>query len=309
MPSAPPHQAEFHGEPEEPRKRADDAGQPARAFGFVAYLRSHAGGRVGAISETHQRIGESLAGVHGHVAGDIVEYVGFGQIVHAVGRADGDGGGEFAAPQAIEKQKPGYIAADSFGLEAGERPQPLVDFRKVRNVVGRQLRGPRRRGGNHRWRSAPIVAECARRAFARTPGFPRNIVRRLGECTVPLGCVLPRRKARDRWLVPAQTASMAYTLARNPVLIQSYQNITTSCKWCYLATDSPAGLAQYHHHGGSQPPGAADFFYFSASYKWQASLHNERPGPGKGHKQEETMKTKLIALTLLAAGGLFAQFA
>ena len=62
-------------------------------------------GGDGALAEAHQRIGELPVGVHGDVAGDVVEDVGLGQVVHAVDGADGDGGGKLAPAQAVEEEE------------------------------------------------------------------------------------------------------------------------------------------------------------------------------------------------------------
>ena len=43
-------------------------------------------GRVRALAEPHQRVGEMPVGVHRHVAGDVVENVGLGKIIELVGR-------------------------------------------------------------------------------------------------------------------------------------------------------------------------------------------------------------------------------
>ena len=83
----------------------------------------------------------AVLGVHGDVAGDVVEDVGFGQVVHVVHRTDGDGGGEFAAAQAVEEQEAGDVAADRFGLKAGEGLQPAVDLGQARDAVGREVEG------------------------------------------------------------------------------------------------------------------------------------------------------------------------
>ena len=100
----------------------------------VADSGDHFRRRVRAIAETHQRIGEILVGVHGNVAGDVVENVRFGKIVQLVGAADGDGGGEFAVAQAIEKQKRGNVPADRFRLKPGQRAKKLVDVVEPRNA-------------------------------------------------------------------------------------------------------------------------------------------------------------------------------
>ena len=105
MPSGAAHQAEFHGKPEEARHGAHDAGEAADALRIVADARGDLRGGDGAFAETHQGIGELPVGVHGDVAGDVVEDVRFRQVVHVVGGTDGDGGGKLAAAQAIEEEE------------------------------------------------------------------------------------------------------------------------------------------------------------------------------------------------------------
>ena len=141
LPRGAAHQAELHREPEESRERADDAGEAADALGVVLDPGGHLDRRVGAIAEAHQRVGEGLLGVHRDVAGDVVEDVGLGQVVHLVGGADGDGGGEFAAAQAVEEEEAGDVPADRLGLESGQRLQAAVDLGKPRDAVGGQVEG------------------------------------------------------------------------------------------------------------------------------------------------------------------------
>ena len=79
--------------------------------------------------------------MHGDVAGDVVEDVRFRQVVHAVDGTDGDGGGEFAAAQAVEEEESGDVAADRLGLKSGERLQAPIDLAEARNAVVREGRG------------------------------------------------------------------------------------------------------------------------------------------------------------------------
>ena len=82
-----------------------------------------------------------LVGVHGDVAGDVVEDVRLGEVVHAVDGTDGDGGGKFAAAQAIEEEESGDVAADGLGLKSGERLKAAVDLGEARDAVGGQVEG------------------------------------------------------------------------------------------------------------------------------------------------------------------------
>jgi len=98
-----------------------------RARFRVANARNKIRGRVRAFAETHQCLGEILVGVHGNMAGDVVENVGFGKIVELVGTANGDGGGKGAIPEAIKKHERRNVAADRFGLKSGERSKKSID--------------------------------------------------------------------------------------------------------------------------------------------------------------------------------------
>jgi hypothetical protein len=75
------------------------------------------------------------------VAGGVVENVGLGEVVHPVFRADGDGGGEFAAAEAIEEEKSRDVAADRFGVKSGERGKAAVDLFEAGDAVGGELEG------------------------------------------------------------------------------------------------------------------------------------------------------------------------
>src|SRR5262249_2241369 len=48
-------------------------------------------------------------------------------------------GGKFAAMEAIEEEEDGNVTADRPGLEAGERPQPVVDLGMPGDPVRRQI--------------------------------------------------------------------------------------------------------------------------------------------------------------------------
>jgi hypothetical protein len=75
------------------------------------------------------------------MAGDVVENVGFGEVVHAVDRPDCNGGGELPPAQAVEEQEPRHVTADRFGLEAGEGLQASVDIGETRDAVGGKIEG------------------------------------------------------------------------------------------------------------------------------------------------------------------------
>jgi hypothetical protein len=53
------------------------------------------------------------------VAGDVVEDIGLGEVIEPVCAADGDGGGELAVPQAIEKSEGWDVSGNRFRFEAG----------------------------------------------------------------------------------------------------------------------------------------------------------------------------------------------
>src|ERR1700692_364389 len=82
-----------------------------------------------------------LIGMHGHVAGDVVEDVGLGQIVQLVGTPNGDGGGETAVAQAIEEHEARHIPADCFGLKARQRTQETIYVVEVRDAIRIQAQG------------------------------------------------------------------------------------------------------------------------------------------------------------------------
>lgn len=79
-----------------------------------------------------------LVGVHGDVAGDVVENVGLGKIVELVGTPDGDGRREFAIAQAIEKRERRNVPADRLGFESSARAQELIDLVEPGNPPGLQ---------------------------------------------------------------------------------------------------------------------------------------------------------------------------
>src|SRR5450755_4722972 len=101
----------------------------------IADSRNQAGGRVRAPAETHQRLREMLIGMHGDVAGDVVENIGLRQVIKLVRAADGDGGWEFAIAQAVKEKECGNVAAHGLGLKAGQRTKKTVDIRKARHAV------------------------------------------------------------------------------------------------------------------------------------------------------------------------------
>ena len=101
----------------------------------AANARRHLSGRVRAFAKSHQRLGEMLVGVHGDVAGDIVENIRLRQVIQLVGTANGDGGGKGAVAEAIEKDERGNIAAHGFGLKAGQRLQESIHIFQARDAL------------------------------------------------------------------------------------------------------------------------------------------------------------------------------
>ena len=71
------------------------AGEAERALAAAALLRE--------LAEANENVCELAIGVHWHVAGDVVEDVGLGQIVQRVSVANGDCRGKSAVAQAVEK--------------------------------------------------------------------------------------------------------------------------------------------------------------------------------------------------------------
>jgi hypothetical protein len=60
------------------------------------------------------------------MASDVMEDVGFRKVVELVGRANGDGGGEFTLAEAIEELEGRNVAADGFGAKASEGLEEAV---------------------------------------------------------------------------------------------------------------------------------------------------------------------------------------
>lgn len=130
------HESEFDGEPEESGHAFDDAGESADLFVFVFDGLDDFGGGSGAFSEADEGVGEGAVGVHGDVAGDVVEDIWFGEVVDFVGFADGDGGGEVSVSEAIEEEVGGDVSADGFSPEAGERVEEFVDVFEEGDLLG-----------------------------------------------------------------------------------------------------------------------------------------------------------------------------
>lgn len=114
------HESEFDGEPEEAGHSFDVAGDAVGLLGAVGGFLGDGGGGAGGFSEPDEGVGEGAVGVHGDMAGDVVEDVGFGEVVEVGEFADGDGGGEIALAEAVEKLVGGDVSADGFGAKTGE---------------------------------------------------------------------------------------------------------------------------------------------------------------------------------------------
>jgi hypothetical protein len=130
------------------------------------------------ITKAHEGIGEGGLGMHGNVAGEVVEDIRFGKVIEAVGTADGDGGGELAAAETIEEQIRRHVSADGFSVEAGQRPEALIDLVEARHEVDRQMKRLDAREGSGRWHRSPSGAGCAHEGAARIHGFQGNTSRK-----------------------------------------------------------------------------------------------------------------------------------
>lgn len=85
-----PHQAEFNGEPEEAGQGADDALEAQEALVLIGDGLDVLGGLAGELAEAYEHIGEGFVRVHRHVAGDVMEDIGLGEVVQRGAVADGD---------------------------------------------------------------------------------------------------------------------------------------------------------------------------------------------------------------------------
>ena len=161
-------------------RRADDALHAQQPLVLIGDTLHVPGGLAGEFAEANQAIRERLVGVHGHVAGDVVEDVGLGQVVEPGAIANGDGRGECPLPEAIEKDIRRHVTADRLGVEAGERGEEAVDVFQSRDGIGIQSDSSPRPAGICDWRTSPIAGGSGRRAAARSPGSLRCRARRAG---------------------------------------------------------------------------------------------------------------------------------
>jgi hypothetical protein len=74
------------------------------------------------------------------MAGDVVEDVWFGQVIHPIHRTDRDRRREFAPVQAVEEQKTGHVATHRFGLKAGQWLEAEVYIGQAGHMVGVELK-------------------------------------------------------------------------------------------------------------------------------------------------------------------------
>ena len=129
------HQSEFHSEPEEARQGSDDASQPVHLLGFIPNPGHQFRGCVRTLAEAHQRFRKRTVRVHGDVARDIVEDVGFGQIVELLRGTNGDGGGEETVAKTIEEHERRNIAAHGLRLKARQWLQKSIYVRQPWNAL------------------------------------------------------------------------------------------------------------------------------------------------------------------------------
>ena len=74
--------------------------------------------------------------MHRHVASNVVEDIGLGEVIELVGAANGNGGRKFAVAETVEKAESGNIAAHRFSAKTGERPQEAVDVFQAGHLLG-----------------------------------------------------------------------------------------------------------------------------------------------------------------------------
>src|SRR3954453_9577213 len=85
---------------------------------------------VRAFSEADEGVSKFPVGVHGHMSGNVVEDVRFGQIVEPIAAPDRYGRREFAIAQAIKKHEARHVTADGAGAKPSERVQEAIDIFK-----------------------------------------------------------------------------------------------------------------------------------------------------------------------------------
>src|ERR1700730_864948 len=75
------------------------------------------------------------------MSGDVVENVRLGEVIQASRLPDGNGGGELAIAQAIEKHEGRNISRNRSGAETGQGRKEAVDILQTRNTILGQTQG------------------------------------------------------------------------------------------------------------------------------------------------------------------------
>ena len=113
-------EAELDGEPEEAAHALECLGVgEARADLSVAF----------------EKVGEDGVGMHGDVAEDVVEDVGFRGVLHGVARAEPGGSGKHAGGEHLEEGVGRQEAADGSGLPASAGLEKSADLGEVGKLV------------------------------------------------------------------------------------------------------------------------------------------------------------------------------
>src|SRR5580658_4078372 len=129
------HETELDGEPKEASHRFNDAGQSMDPLDRISDSVHDTRRRVRALSESHQGLGEMPVRMHGHVACDVMEDIGFGKIIELIGPSNRDRGRKHAIAQTIEEYEGGNVAAHRLRLKTGQWLQQAIDFFQPRDPV------------------------------------------------------------------------------------------------------------------------------------------------------------------------------
>src|SRR5688500_2691391 len=78
------------------------------------------------LAETHEHIGKFAVGVHGHVAGDVVEDVRLRKVIQLLPIANGDGRRECTLAEAVKENIGWHVAADRLGRKTAQRRKKAI---------------------------------------------------------------------------------------------------------------------------------------------------------------------------------------
>lgn len=122
------HKSKFDGKPEKTSQSFNYAREDANLFFFISNSLSHFGGGMRAATEVNKGVRERIVCVHWNVTGNIVEDVGFRQIVERTRGADCNRSWEFTISKAIEEKKRRYITTYGFRAKTGERLEKAINI-------------------------------------------------------------------------------------------------------------------------------------------------------------------------------------